>query len=193
MGTPSRPRKVEEPKDAHDRQSAMTRRLVVSAVLGLALTGCTNDASDRSAAATTSQSMPSLGTESTRPPSWFAQRSPLPSCGEDEEYEEGYPNFAARTCFRRAYDVHQPAELTRLSFGDEGESVRAHFRILGDGPYEVVAQHFASPAGEEFGTDGWERYDCGWSVFNDIPGGEVSGAPWLNYGGECVVVASVPG
>jgi len=129
---------------------------------------------------------------SDEPPSWFAQREELPSCGADEEYTEGYPDQEARTCFREAFEADRPAELTRLQYGDEGESGRAHFRVLGDGRYEIVEQQFDGPyEGSE--SLGWVRYECDRFVFVDDPGAELVGAPVTDIGGACEQVEYVPG
>jgi hypothetical protein len=127
---------------------------------------------------------------SAEPPAWFAQRTELPSCGEDEEYTDGFPNLTARTCFREAFEADRPAELTRLTYGDEGESSRAHFRVLGDGRYEIVEQHVDSPL-EGSGLSGWTRSECDHFVFVDDPNPEISGAPMPNWAGECEQVEHV--
>ena len=126
----------------------------------------------------------------SEPPSWFAQRTELPSCGEDEESADGYPNLAARTCFREAFEADRPAELTRLTYGDEGESSRAHFRVLGEGRYEIVEQHIDGPF-EGGDTSGWTRSECDGFVFNDDPNPEIGGAPSTNWAGECEQVEHV--
>ncbi|SDF37466.1 hypothetical protein SAMN05660662_1918 [Blastococcus aurantiacus] len=127
---------------------------------------------------------------STEPPSWFAQRTELPSCGEDEEHTAGYPDREARTCFREAFEADRPAELTRLTYGDEGESIRTHFRVLGSARYEIVGQHFDGPAD---GSDpsGRGRYECDRFVFVDEPGAGSDGAPETNAAGECEQVEHV--
>jgi hypothetical protein len=124
-------------------------------------------------------------------PEWYEDRRELPSCGVDEEYGDGYPNHDARRCFRDAFLAAEPAELTRLQFGDEGESIRAHFRVLGGGRYEIVAEQFPSPVDERFGGDGWIRYECDGFEFIDDPGGEVDLVPWINFDGECRLVEEV--
>lgn len=158
---------------------------------------------DSSTAAPTSTDLDSTDPDSTEAsqsveapdgadaPEWYGNRQGLPSCGVDEEYEDGYPNREARSCFQAAFLADEPAELTRLQYGDEGESIRAHFRVLGEGRYEIVGQQFPSPAGEEFGGAGWVRYDCERFVFLDDPGGEVDGVPMINAEGECSLVEEV--
>ncbi len=124
-------------------------------------------------------------------PEWYGDREELPSCGVDEEYEEGYPNLEARRCFQDAFQADEPAELTRLQYGDEGESIRAYFRVLGGGRYEIVGQWFPSPGGKEYPGGGWVRYDCERFVFIHDPGGEVDGVPMINAEGECSIIEQI--
>lgn len=124
-------------------------------------------------------------------PDWYEDRRELPSCGVDEEYGDGYPNRDARRCFQDAFLVDEPAELTRMQFGDEGESIRAHFRVLGGGRYEIMGEQYPSPVDERFGGDGWVRYECDGFEFIDDPGGEVDLVPWINFDGECQLVEEV--
>jgi len=105
----------------------MGGRLAPAAVLFLALTSCGG---------------------SEEAPSWYAQRAELPSCGSDVPSGDDYPDMAARQCFREAFEADRPAELTAEHYGDEGESIRAHFRVLGEDRYEIVGQHFPSPVAE---------------------------------------------
>jgi hypothetical protein len=127
---------------------------------------------------------------SAGPPSWFAQRTELPSCGEDEEHTDGYPDREARTCFREAFEADRPAELTRRTYGDEGESSRAHFRVLGEGRYEIVEEHVDSPS-DGGDTTGWTRSECDRFVFVDDPEPEIAGTPSPNWSGECEQVEHV--
>ncbi len=127
------------------------------------------------------------------PPSWFAQRTELPSCGSDVPFSDDYPNVEARQCFRDAFTADAPAEFTAEHYGDEGESIRAHFRVLGDGRYEIVGQRFPSPVAEYAGGKGWVRYECDRFVFVDEPGAELLGAPLIAVEGECEVVDEVSG
>lgn len=123
-------------------------------------------------------------------PAWYGQREKLPSCGVDEEYGSGYPNRPARECFREAFEAGNPAELTRVQYGDEGESIRAHFRVLGDGRYEIVGEQ--SPGPSDGGWDGsWVRYECDRFLFIEDPGSEVDGVPWIDAEGECTLVEEV--
>lgn len=121
-------------------------------------------------------------------PAWYGQRAGLPSCGIDAEHTRGYPNVPARDCFRTAYASGTPAELTRVTYGDEGESIRAHFRIVGPGAYEIVGEEIPSPHGPWPDAGGWVRYACDHFVFMDEPGAETNGAPWVNGEGECELV-----
>lgn len=171
----------------------MSRRLALVAVLGIAAAGCTPGGSDGAPAAASDPGTESPGAASASPPPSFAQRSALPSCGVDEPGEAGYPNQAARECFQAAYDSDEPTEFTRVSYGDEGESIRAHFRVLGDGRYEIVGQWFASPlVEEEFRAGKWVRYECDRFVFDTRLGAETFGLPARNAAGECVLVEQVP-
>lgn len=160
--------------------------------------GCGDDGSS---AATPSSTGPDVRTHASQSvdapdtieaPEWYGDRRELPSCGVDGEYEDGYPNHEARTCFEDAFLADEPAELTRLQHGDEGESIRAHFRVLGGGRYEIVGQWFPAPVGEElYGGAGWVRYDCERFVFIDDPGGEVDRVPMMNAEGECLLAEQV--
>jgi hypothetical protein len=151
----------------------MRRLLVPAAALCLSVTAC--------------------GNSEEPPPSWYGQRSELPSCGSDVPFSDDYPNLAARSCFRDAFAADRPAELTAEYYGDEGESIRAHFRVLGDGRYEIVGERSPSPVAEYAGGQGWVRYECDRFVFVDDPGAELEGAPWIDAEGECRVVDEVSG
>jgi len=133
------------------------------------------------------------GDSAEPPPSWYGQRSELPSCGSDVPFSDDYPNVAARQCFRDAFAADRPAELTAEHYGDEGESIRAHFRVLGGGRYEIVGEQFPSPVAEYAAGKGWVRYECDRFVFVDDPGAELEGDPWINAEGECEQVEYVPG
>lgn len=126
----------------------------------------------------------------SEPPSWFGQREELPSCGAVEPDDEGYPDRAAFDCFQEAYAADRPAELTLVQYGDEGEYGRSHFRVLGEGRYEIVEQQFDSPF-EGSDSLGWVRSECERFVFPDDPGAELDGAPSTNYAGECEQVEYV--
>ncbi|WP_040337068.1 hypothetical protein [Candidatus Blastococcus massiliensis] len=168
----------------------MGRLLSLTAALCLSLAACgTDDAVERIPAPALSPSTETAGGDPVEAPSWYGQRRELPSCGVDEPSTEGYPNLEARTCFREAFDAGRPAELTHSSYGDEGESIRAHFRVLGDGRYEIVGERF--PGAPPSGGHGWVRYECERFVFFGSPGAESDGAPWIDYGGECELVESV--
>jgi hypothetical protein len=130
---------------------------------------------------------------SAEPPSWFGQREELPSCGSDVPFRDDYPNVAARQCFQDAFAAGRPAELTAERYGDEGESVRAHFRVLGEGRYEIVGERSPSPIAEYAGGQGWVRYECDRFVFVEDPGAELLGAPLIDGEGECRVVDEVTG
>lgn len=119
--------------------------------------------------------------QSSAAPDWYAERTAVAGCGVDAEYTDGYPNVEARSCFRRAYEHGIPSEMTRLTYGDEGESIRAHFRVLGAGSYEIVGEQRSTDSEVE----GWVRFRCDRFVFADEPGSEGDGAPWLNAEGEC--------
>lgn len=128
-------------------------------------------------------------------PAWYGDRSPLDSCGVDAEYTDEYPNVTARSCFRDAYEASEPAELTRVTYGDEGESIRAHFRVLGPGSYEIVGEWTPdSPAPRNWVIEGrWVRYSCDRFVFIDDPSAEGNGAPWVNAEGECTLIDQAAG
>ena len=164
------------------------------AVIGVALIGCSDaPALDESATVDSADAAETTAVASGDAPDWYVERADLEDCGEDEDYGDAIRNREARSCFREAYDSDVPTEVTRISFGDEGESIRAHFRILGGGDYEIVGQQFASPVGEEFGGDGWVRYLCDRFVFIEDPGGEVDGVPIINAEGECELIEQVEG
>jgi len=149
----------------------MRRLLVPAAACLVTVAGCGGDA---------------------EPPSWFGQRAELPSCGVDEPERADYPNLTARQCFREAYAADRPAELTVRNYGDEGESIRAHFRVLGDGRYEIVGQHF--PGAVEYAAgQGWVRYECERFVFIDDPNPELLDAPLVDGDGACTIVEEVSG
>ncbi|SDE19649.1 hypothetical protein SAMN05660485_00123 [Blastococcus fimeti] len=120
---------------------------------------------------------------SAEPPSWFAQRTELPSCGIDDFRSDDSPDVEARRCFQDAFAADRPAELTLVQYGDEGEYGRAHFRVLGGARYEIVEQHFDGPSGGS-GLLGWARSECDRFVFSDDPG-ESAGTPSTNWEGEC--------
>ena len=121
-------------------------------------------------------------------PDWYVDRRTLAACGVDAEYTDGYPNTEARTCLRRAFEEGAPSEMRRVSYGDEGESTKAHFRVLGAGSYEIVGEQMSADSVVE----GWVRYRCDRFVFIDEPGSEVDGVPWINGEGECEQVDWVP-
>ena len=127
---------------------------------------------------------------SAEPPAWVAQRPELPSCGEDHPSPDGFPDLPARQCFREAFEADRPAELTRLTYGDEGEYGRLHFRVLGGGQYEIVEQHVDSPL-DGGDTTGWTRSECDRFVFVDDANPEIDGAPMANWAGECRQVEHV--
>lgn len=106
----------------------------------------------------------------------------------DAEYTVSYPNFDARACFRRAYGAGDPAELTVVTYGDEGESIRAHFRVLATGSYEIVGR---STRRQRHFRRGWSRWRCDRFSFLDEPGQEVDGAPVINAEGECALIEEV--
>lgn len=130
----------------------------------------------------------------TEIPDWYAERRKLPSCGAIDPYTAEYPNRTASGCFRAAYEDGTPSELTTLSYGDEGESFNAHFRVLGPGRYEIVGESRSALSGSSSDRriDGWERYSCGYFVFLDDPGAELQGTPGLNIEGECELVERSP-
>jgi hypothetical protein len=171
----------------------MTRLLALTFTIGVLGAACGGDNPENSAAVATDDPVTETSsTETTEAaPSWFAERSEVPDCGTDDESTAEYPNMQARRCFKDAFDSNQPAEMTRLQFGDEGESIKAHFRVLGDGRYEIVGEQFPSPADAAVGGDRWVRYDCDRFEFIDEPGGEVDLVPWINYDGECRLVEEV--
>ena len=126
--------------------------------------------------------------ESAAAPDWYVNRRAVAACGVDAEYTDAYPNIEARTCFRRAFEGGAPSEMTRVSYGDEGESIKAHFRLLAPGSYEIVGEQMSADSAVE----GWVRYRCDRFVFIDEPGSEVDGVPWINGEGECEQVDWVP-
>jgi hypothetical protein len=110
----------------------------------------------------------------------------------DAEYTASYPNLDARACFRRAYEAGNPAELTTVTYGDEGESIRAHFRVLAAGSYEIVGEWTDAPHGGSGTSEGgWSRWRCDHLSFLDEPGQEVDGAPVVNAEGECTLIDDV--
>ena len=126
----------------------------------------------------------------SEPPSWFGQRQEFPSCGAVEPDDEDYPDRAVFDCFQEAYAADRPAELTLVQYGDEGEYGRSHFRVLGEGRYEIVEQQFGGPdEGSE--SLGWVRSECERFVFLDDPGAQLDGVPSHNHAGECEQVEYV--
>lgn len=186
------------------RQLALS--FAASAVL---LTGCPVEPDDGTpaaptgdpvvdAATTTSASSDESQLAAAVAPDWYAQRSRLDSCGLDAESSPSYPNLAVRACFRQAFGAGTPAELTVVTYGDEGESRRAHYRVLGPASYEVLAESVPSSATASApgvgGSDaGWHRWRCDRFVFIDEPGNEIDGAPILNAEGECEQVDGADG
>jgi hypothetical protein len=170
----------------------VTRFLALTA-LCLVVAACGGAVGEGATAASGGPAAAMRSTATAESPSWFGGRSELPTCGVDEPFTDGYPNRDARTCFRQAFEAGRPAELTRVSYGDEGEWIRAHFRVLGDGRYEIVAQQFPSSVADYAAGHGWVRYDCERFVFLDSPGAEVDGVPWINGEGECHLVEYVEG
>ncbi|WP_029430360.1 hypothetical protein [Blastococcus sp. URHD0036] len=158
----------------------MGRRLALTAALCLTLAACTDDL------------VPPASADRDDSPSWYGGRSELPSCGIDEPHVDGYRRVEARNCFRAAVEADRPAELSTLQYGDEGESVRAHFRVLGDGRYEIVAEQLPGSL-DPSGPQGWVRYECTHFLFIDDPGAELLGQPEMNHGGECTQVEYVEG
>jgi hypothetical protein len=116
----------------------------------------------------------------------------LTGCGIDDYRRADYPHIEARQCFQDAFAADRPAELTRVQYGDEGESIRAHFRVLGDARYEVVEQQFAGPP-DRSRSSGWVRHQCSRFLFVDDPGAESRGAPVTDAAGECEQVEYVRG
>jgi hypothetical protein len=127
---------------------------------------------------------------SAEPPSWFAQRTELPSCGIDDDRRADSPDVEVLRCFQDAYAADRPAELTLVQYGDEGEYGRAHFRVLGGGRYEIVEQQFDTPSGGSR-LMGWARSECDRFVFPDDRGNDMPGTPSSNWEGECEQVEYV--
>jgi hypothetical protein len=93
-------------------------------------------------------------------PAFITERAPLPWCGHervDRRVEGDFYDGAVRQCFLAAVDAGEPAEFVSDGLTMEGGRTRSIYRSLGDGAFEVLADH----SGDPFATmAGWARAMC---------------------------------
>jgi hypothetical protein len=90
------------------------------------------------------------------PPSWFTERSPLPSCGVEEMSHGEGVNTEARRCLFDAYQAGEGAEFVSNMVSVEGDPIARYYRVHPDGRIEIY--HDASR--DRFGSGTWERLEC---------------------------------
>jgi nucleotide-binding universal stress UspA family protein len=91
------------------------------------------------------------------PPDWVANRSAMPSCGEETLDRGLAENGAGWDCLMAALERSHDAELIRHLTTLEGDPVRQILRIHADGQIELIVD----ATRDRFGSGQWERLSCG--------------------------------
>jgi hypothetical protein len=92
-------------------------------------------------------------------PAEVANRSQLPSCGEESTMDGGAFNLPARRCFWDAYLEGRPAEFITTQPTIEGDPLTFVYRVLGQGQVEVFVDQTFDMSGPD-PTSNWIRLDC---------------------------------
>jgi hypothetical protein len=89
-------------------------------------------------------------------PDWVANRTPLPSCGE-ERLVRGDTNLEARQCLFDAFEAGRDAELISTEAITEGREITRYMRVHANGTIEL----FTDATGDTLQSGGWKRETCG--------------------------------
>lgn len=111
------------------------KALLVALVLPLAAAGCGNEIEDE-----------------------FGDRADLPDCGRvnaglDLRWRAKHP--APWTCFADAHETGSDAELAVVYLTDEGDPIRAWYRLAGDN-----LEIYEDATEDRFGSEDWSFTEC---------------------------------
>lgn len=129
--------------------------LVASLLFSSALSGCVGPSGVDGRAGPRTPERPTTATAAHDPPSWFAQREPMPSCGRFEPDEIRFDNPdlpEANACFVEAVQTGAAAELEYNQLTEEGAPGADIYRVIGVGEFEVLLDRRGDPeSGLDFG------------------------------------------
>jgi hypothetical protein len=89
-------------------------------------------------------------------PDWVVNRTPLPSCGE-EQLVRGDTNVEARQCLFEAFEAGRGAELISTEAITAGREVTRYLRVHENGTIEV----FTDRTRDSLSAEPWDRETCG--------------------------------
>lgn len=91
-------------------------------------------------------------------PDAVANRSQLPSCGEERRSQTEAPNIEMRQCLLSAYNDGRAAELVSTRPTVEGDPITTYYRVWPNATTAVEV--FQDASRDRYAADAWTRTTC---------------------------------